>query len=458
MPDSTIKLRVSGDHFNGNPEFQVVIDNHLIGANNGVQAVHDQHQWQDITLPTGDLDPSIAHDVVVRFVNDASDGGRGTAEGHDRNLFVDSLEFGGRVYQGESANNTAALGYEGLDSNAGVMLANGSLTFHINAGASSSAETPAPQSNPESAPTTAPATTTPAHDSTANFFAADSLWNTPIGDHPALSAQSGHIAQLLDASGFGFQRNLGDWGVNVAVASADTPRHTITDGNPNGWRMDGVPLTPDSVGTHDSDSHLVILDPSQNKVWNFLGAGDLYHTHKAVAFGVFDMDGSGWWDPSAGTGGPWTGRSSNASYLAGLITADELEAGHIDHALAVGIDVSLMADVPAAPARTTDGTIPGGIPNGTHLQLDPSLDLNSLNLGREAMIVAEALQEYGAFVTERTSGFAVYFQSNQNLPTDPYAGADFTGLDQRLHEHWQVLQPEAPASYDSVVNHWEVHL
>jgi len=291
------------------------------------------------------------------------------------------------------------------------------------------------------------------------YFGPNSPWNVPVGNHAQLDPHSAEYAQMLADSGFGFQLNQSNWTIRVEHATANTPHYNVTSAD--GWHYDGVPLEPAWGGTSDSDNALAIVDPTNNKVWTFFRPGNVAETHhfdSGSGGAVFDLNGSGWWDPSAGGGGPWAGRSSNASYLAGLITPEELQAGHIDHALAVAVDEGLLGNTSALPAKTTDGTVPGGIPNGTHLQLDPNLDLNSLHLGREGMIVAEALQEYGAFVVERGGGFALYFESNQNMPTDPYASMNFSGLDHRLQEHWQVLAPTAPTLYDSVVNHPEIYL
>jgi hypothetical protein len=454
-----IKVRASADHFSGDPQFQLFVDGKQVGSTYGVQAVFNKGQWQDIDV-SASIDPSVAHKVELRFINDFSGGG-GAGEGFDRNMFIDWIEIGGQRYEGERAQNTASLGYDGMLPGAAEMLANGSLTFTTAPGSvtgPSPAPAPAPApvpSTPDPVPTTPTPTPQPTPTGKAKFFAANSLWNTPIADNAQLAGNSDAIASKLDNSGFGFQLNQSSWGVNVAYAPAGTPRHSVTNGD---WTMTNVPITADSYGTKDSDSHLVIIDEELGKVWNFMGANNLPNDHHATAMGVFDLNGSGWWDPSAGGGGPWTGRSSNASYLGGLILPEELKAGAIHHALAVGIDVSLMSDSPAKPALTTDANgVPGGVPNGSRLQLDPNLNLDTLGLGPEARIIAEALQEYGAFVTERTSGFALYFQSGQNQGKDLYAGMNFSGLDESLHDHWRVIAPESPNNYDSMATQSYIH-
>ncbi|MCJ2021940.1 hypothetical protein MKK84_31825, partial [Methylobacterium sp. E-065] len=67
--DNTLVVRVSGDHYQGDPQFQVYVDGKAVGNPQSVTAVHTQGQWQDITLK-GDFSPASAHDVEVRFLND----------------------------------------------------------------------------------------------------------------------------------------------------------------------------------------------------------------------------------------------------------------------------------------------------------------------------------------------------------------------------------------------------
>ncbi len=46
---NTLVVRVSGDHYQGDPQFQVYVDGKAVGNPQSVTAVHTQGQWQDIT-------------------------------------------------------------------------------------------------------------------------------------------------------------------------------------------------------------------------------------------------------------------------------------------------------------------------------------------------------------------------------------------------------------------------
>ena len=107
----------------------VRVDGSQVGGVQSVGAVHENGAFQDITL-SGNFDPANVHEVQVEFINDANDG-QGGLEGHDRNLYVDSLTLDGKVFQGEAAANTADLGYGFIDPDTGVMVTNGTLTFDV---------------------------------------------------------------------------------------------------------------------------------------------------------------------------------------------------------------------------------------------------------------------------------------------------------------------------------------
>ena len=123
----TLSLHVSGDHYAGDPQFQVFVDGTQVGGTQSVTAVHANSQWQDITV-FGNFDPNGPHHVEVRFINDAWDGRGG--EGHDRNLYVGSVAMGTHVIAGTNAtSNTASFGYDSFDTHAAVMVGNGTVSF-----------------------------------------------------------------------------------------------------------------------------------------------------------------------------------------------------------------------------------------------------------------------------------------------------------------------------------------
>ncbi len=88
-PQTTIAVHVSGDEYQGLPEFRLLADGQQVGGIHTVTADHALGQWQTVNF---DLDASIPlNDIRVEFLNDAYGG----SAGKDRNLYVDSIEVNG---------------------------------------------------------------------------------------------------------------------------------------------------------------------------------------------------------------------------------------------------------------------------------------------------------------------------------------------------------------------------
>ncbi|MCH9734657.1 MAG: hypothetical protein K0U78_08910, partial [Actinomycetia bacterium] len=159
-----------------------------------------------------------------------------------------------------------------------------------------------------------------------------------------------------------------------------------------------------------SDGVLVTVDEASGLIfefWRAVKSGDQWST----SFGaVNSLRGSGW-------GGAATG--SGASRLAGVIRMAEIAAGHIPHALA--LQSNNTCPTFRSPALKSDGTSTNDdcIPEGARLQLDPSLDLSTLDLSPGELAVATAMQRYGGYVMDVS---AVPLSVSFELDTDAARG------------------------------------
>jgi predicted RNA-binding protein with TRAM domain len=138
-----LSLRVSGDHYAGAPQFQVLVDGTAVGAVQTVQALHVLGEWQQFDF-SGPFAANAAHSVEVRFLNDAWDG-YGGGEGHDRNLYVQSLTLNGTTESWPAATGNVAP----WSTDSAAIATNGGIVF----GHAAATPTPTPQ------PTTPPETT-----------------------------------------------------------------------------------------------------------------------------------------------------------------------------------------------------------------------------------------------------------------------------------------------------------
>ncbi|WP_082655928.1 carbohydrate-binding domain-containing protein [Aureimonas sp. D3] len=113
-----LKLRVSGDSYQGDAQFVVKVDGKQVG---GVQTAHASHkagQWDDLEL-RGDFQS--ARQVVVEFIND-----KGAGAGKDRNLYVDHVSIEGNVVDGGDAKIIAGAGQSGRET---ALWSNGKAAF-----------------------------------------------------------------------------------------------------------------------------------------------------------------------------------------------------------------------------------------------------------------------------------------------------------------------------------------
>ena len=114
-------------------------------------------------------------------------------------------------------------------------------------------------------------------------------------------------------------------------------------------------------------------------------------------------------------------RASGVPAIAGLIMYDEVRSGRIAHKLAVATRFAAFQEF-VYPAAWTDGYVPGGIPEGSVIQLNPSLDLTQFKLTEGEMIVAKALQEYGAVFVDVAQGTPLYAEGLWGQPGKSWEG------------------------------------
>ena len=120
------------------------------------------------------------------------------------------------------------------------------------------------------------------------------------------------------------------------------------------------------------------------------------------------------------------------SYLGGAVKVSELQAGVIDHALAVNVVKTSFGQV--APANRNDGDSgdADAIPEGTRFRLDPSVDVDRPRSpqGRSSRSRGRS-SSYGMYVTDKSG--AVVLTGEDSSPyvaagqPDPYQ-AVFDGL------------------------------
>lgn len=254
-------------------------------------------------------------------------------------------------------------------------------------------------------------------------FAASSPWNTPIPADPPLDPDNtALIADLATSSAqfpfIGIMQR--EWTVPVYFVAPGDPVVEVTIGrvagegfNPGPVRL---PIPANARPDPRSDAHMSIIDLAAGQEYGFFGAARTPSGFSCRVCAMARLDGSGvrpvqdeqqpWWMSH----GP---RACGFPTIAGLIRPDEIRAGRIDHALVIAYP-HIRSRWYTPPASTSQGRIAGqaepdrGIPCGGRVQLDPSIDVTRLGLSRGGVIVARALQEYGAFVGDYAGAINLY--------------------------------------------------
>jgi hypothetical protein len=271
------------------------------------------------------------------------------------------------------------------------------------------------------------------------FFSPTSFWNRPLLAHARLDRRSAAVVGAFDEEVAHEEQgdqapfiNTIAYSVPIYTVPADEPTVHITldhTQSPPALQVawDAVPLPADAQPAAGTDKHLVVWQPSTDRLWEFwrLEQGP---TGWRAAWGGAMRDvstNSGVYGRKAWPGASpyWGAAASSLSVAGGLITLEDLELGQINHALAIGIP-EVRAGVYASPAERTDGTSTSSLslPEGAHLRLDPSLDLAALHLPRLTLMLAEAAQRYGIVVRDHTATVSFYAQDPTPTGANPYAG------------------------------------
>jgi hypothetical protein len=248
--------------------------------------------------------------------------------------------------------------------------------------------------------------------------------NQPIAGRPRLSPRSAMIvAQAIEPEAD--RARLVDsatWGIPIVTADAQSASYTI--GCQSYWcnlSVTGQHIPTSAQTSTGPDGHLAVLQPNGTELDMWAGQ----HTSNGWSAG------ERWTTSQTGSAADCTvvhtcggADAANFALAAGVVRPQEIAQGHIDHALAITIPDTMQGYI-ACPATNGDGTHTnsGAIPEGAHVQLNPNINVQALNIPAWQKVIATALQQYGAYVTDTGGSIGIYAQSNQGLPYDAWAKA-----------------------------------
>ncbi len=269
-------------------------------------------------------------------------------------------------------------------------------------------------------------------------FSEDSPWNTKIPEEAIIDHNSDVLLEDL-SSGNPLYINMNEWTVTVRYFDSSlAPKHSVRPIFPNRYGPGvepnkRVPLPEDAItpgAPQAEEFYISLVDPKLNKSWDYRQLARNERGEWSAGFGAeVDLAGTGvappWMvaarpDASAGP------RPSGIPLMAGLIRAEEIKAGKIDHALAFAYN-SPRSGIFVSPASTALDARPGqennvfGLPMGARIQLDPQYDIENTLLSPGAKVVARALQDYGMILVDY-AGSTTLFAEKSPENADQWSG------------------------------------
>jgi hypothetical protein len=237
------------------------------------------------------------------------------------------------------------------------------------------------------------------------IFPPDNPWNTDIAGYPLNPNSDAYVASINSSGGNGFlHADFGsnpDYGIPYVVVPAGQALVPITfteygdESDPGPYP---VPLSaPVEAG---SDRHVLVVQPSLCRLY------ELYHAARG---------GAGW---EAGSGAifaldsnqlrpeGWT--SADAAGLpifAGLARFDEVQSGHIDHALRFTATRTQRGYIHPATHYASSSNDPSLPPMGLRLRLKDGYDLSRFH--GAARVILEALKKYGLLLADNGTGWFI---------------------------------------------------
>lgn len=280
-------------------------------------------------------------------------------------------------------------------------------------------------------------------DATLQPFRSNSVWNLPIGQGATYAdttdlATRDFLATTFNGATITAWANWNQYSHPITFAATTDPWATVTDYNDSG--RNGAYYVPATAAIADgSDKHMHVINPQRTYIDEAWATTRQSPTaYRVGRHHTIDLYGSGL--------GPRNGvRAYGGSAVGGLIRAWETTATHpsytgkIQHALALAVDRRQLyysggsSGYDASGYGTAKGYVwpateqdwgsesnyKGRVPMGAYFAIPPSVDINAQGLTAEGKMVAQALQDFGAYVTDATVGAVTFYVE----PTAPSAFA-----------------------------------
>jgi serine/threonine-protein kinase len=247
------------------------------------------------------------------------------------------------------------------------------------------------------------------------YFPADAPWYRDVSNAPVDAESATVINWLSSVGGWGGGRMQIDFSIEVLEADASTPFRSFTPTadfyNPD-CDFAPVPLPPGGAlegeagyqCVSDGDCHLLVVHRPTNRLYEMWRANLVGGAGGQLNGGCLAVWNMNLTDPPAGRGQDCTSADAAGFPIAPLLfNADEVAAGHVDHALRFILPNSRMRrKVYVHPATHSTFATSGpaaALPYGARLRLRADYPVQNLPTAG-ARTVARAMQKYGILLAD----------------------------------------------------------
>jgi hypothetical protein len=245
-------------------------------------------------------------------------------------------------------------------------------------------------------------------------FSPSSYWNTPLPLDAPVDTNSENIIAFIkehsttDFVHFGGATPEGTWGNPIYWAKRGNPsyeiRNTCSFEPPPEFASVRIPrgARPDP----SSDSAMTVYDVAKGHVYafhwtNYDKASD---TWSACGGAVYYLNSNGLHGTLRRSDEPRNDGHRGVPPPAFAVRYDEVQFGEINHVLKIGVTATKCAHVFPMVRDECGTTATHAPPEGTRIRIKPSIDLSLLGLSAPELVVARALQEYGAVIGDQGGG------------------------------------------------------
>ena len=189
-------------------------------------------------------------------------------------------------------------------------------------------------------------------------------------------------------------------------------------------QFEDVPVPDDAVPSTGSDAAFSIWSPSSDQYWDFWKAKRTATGWSACWGGRIDHVSASPGYFVGGTGASATGIAG----AAGMLSVRDVQNGRADHAIAVAIPDVASWKTFSWPAQRSDGSASSHslVMEGQRFRLDPTIDVDRLNLTAVGKVVAHAAQDYGIVITDKSGVVAIGAENGVHAQaltgTNPWPG------------------------------------